>query len=204
MGEKFRTFPFKTIRMEFNFVLSNLPKKKGKARRDDPKACKPGGRKFGMEIIIRTFFFQLYESYEIKFPTKMSSFTVTSETLIRFRSVGSHHFNAAAGTVTGLKQKQNGFLSTQLTIIDSMFRVENRFGRIAPGFVSFSARMQCLFLPKSLFFSLPVFPHENMTFYCFCCQILWPKHALYIISAGWRKIFCLLLFCFCIFHLTTF
>ena len=35
--------------MEFNFVLSNWPKR-GKARRDNRKACKPGGRKFGMEI----------------------------------------------------------------------------------------------------------------------------------------------------------
>ena len=49
VGEKFRTFPFKTVRMEFNFVLSNWPKK-GKARRHDRKACKPGGRKFCMEI----------------------------------------------------------------------------------------------------------------------------------------------------------
>ena len=49
VGEKFRTFPFKTVRMEFNFVLSNLPKGR-KARRDDQKGCKPGERKFGMEI----------------------------------------------------------------------------------------------------------------------------------------------------------
>ena len=27
VGEKFRTFPSKTFRMEFNFVLSNWPKK---------------------------------------------------------------------------------------------------------------------------------------------------------------------------------
>ena len=46
VGEKFRTFLSKTFRMKFNFVLS----KKVKARRDDQKACKPGGRKFGMEI----------------------------------------------------------------------------------------------------------------------------------------------------------
>ena len=40
-------------------------KKKGKARRDDRKACKPGGRKFGMEInFVR---FQIYESYEIPY-----------------------------------------------------------------------------------------------------------------------------------------
>ena len=41
VGEKFRTFPFKTFHMEFNFVLSNRPKKV-KARRDDQNACKPG------------------------------------------------------------------------------------------------------------------------------------------------------------------
>ena len=54
VGEKFRTFPFKTVRMEFNFVLSNWPKK-GKSRRDYWKACMPGWRKFGMEIIFVLF-----------------------------------------------------------------------------------------------------------------------------------------------------
>ena len=49
VGENFRTFPSKTFRMEFNFALWNWPKK-GKSRRDDRKACKPGGRKFGMDI----------------------------------------------------------------------------------------------------------------------------------------------------------
>ena len=73
VSEKFRTFPSNSFRMEFNFVLWNWPKK-GKTRRGDRKACKPGGRKFGMEI--NFIHFQLYESYEIKFPTKISSFTV--------------------------------------------------------------------------------------------------------------------------------
>ena len=51
--------------------------KKGKTRSGDRKACKPGGRKFGMEInFVHLKFFQLYESYEIKFHTKISSFTV--------------------------------------------------------------------------------------------------------------------------------
>ena len=49
VGEKFRTFPSQTFRMEFNFVLSNWPKKV-KTRSGDRKACKLGGRKFGMEI----------------------------------------------------------------------------------------------------------------------------------------------------------
>ena len=49
VGEKFRTFPSKTFRMELNFVLSNWPKT-GKTRKDDRKACKPCGRNFGMEI----------------------------------------------------------------------------------------------------------------------------------------------------------
>ena len=49
VGEKFRTFPSKTLRMELNFVLSNWPKTE-KTRKDDRKACKPCGRNFGMEI----------------------------------------------------------------------------------------------------------------------------------------------------------
>ena len=44
VGEKFRTFPSKTFRMEFNFVLSNWPKKV-KTRSGDRKACKPGAWK---------------------------------------------------------------------------------------------------------------------------------------------------------------
>ena len=38
------------------FVLSEWPKKKVKTRGDDRKACKPGGRKFGMEINFVLFF----------------------------------------------------------------------------------------------------------------------------------------------------
>ena len=49
VGGKFRTFPSKTFRMEFNFVLSECLKEVN-TRRDDGKVCKPGGRKFGMEI----------------------------------------------------------------------------------------------------------------------------------------------------------
>ena len=49
VGEKFRTFPTKTFHIEFNFVLSNWPEKV-KTRSGDWKACKPDGRKFGMEI----------------------------------------------------------------------------------------------------------------------------------------------------------
>ena len=33
-------------------------------------------RKFGMEFKLVLFFFQIHESYEIKFPAKISSFTV--------------------------------------------------------------------------------------------------------------------------------
>ena len=60
-------------RMEFNFVLSEWLKEI-KTRRDARKVCKPGGRKFGMEI--NFVLFLLYKIYEIKFPTKISSFTV--------------------------------------------------------------------------------------------------------------------------------
>ena len=71
VGKKFRTFPSKTFRMEFFCTLKLT--KKVKPRRDDRKGCKPGGRKFGMEI---KYIFQVYESYKIKFPTKIPSFTV--------------------------------------------------------------------------------------------------------------------------------
>ena len=73
VGEKFRTFSSKTYRMELNFVLSNWPKT-GKTRKDDRKACKPCRRNFGWKLI--SYIFELYESYEIKFPSKISSFTV--------------------------------------------------------------------------------------------------------------------------------
>ena len=73
VGEKVRTFPLKTFRTEFNFLLAEW-RKRVKARRDDRKACKPGGRKFGMEF--NSYFFQIHERYEIKFPTEISSFTV--------------------------------------------------------------------------------------------------------------------------------
>ena len=75
VGKKFRTFPSKTVRMELNFVLSEWLKEV--KTRDDPKVCKPGGRKFGMENNFVLFLF--YESYEIKFHTKISSFTVCLE-----------------------------------------------------------------------------------------------------------------------------
>ena len=48
--------------------------KRSKDKKKLSKVCKPGGRKFGMEINFVLFLF--YESYEIKFPTKISSFTV--------------------------------------------------------------------------------------------------------------------------------
>ena len=74
VGENFRTFPSKTFRMGLNFVLSEWLKEV-KTRRDGRKVCKPGGRKFGMELISNFFLF--YESYEIKFRTKISSFSVS-------------------------------------------------------------------------------------------------------------------------------
>ena len=66
--------------MEFIRTLG-MTKKKVKTRGDDRKACKPGGRKFGMEINF-VLFFQIYESYETKFPTKVSSFTVHDKTFL--------------------------------------------------------------------------------------------------------------------------
>ena len=45
--------------------------KEVKRRRDDRKVCKPRGRTFFMEI--NSVLFLLYESYEIKFPMKISS-----------------------------------------------------------------------------------------------------------------------------------
>ena len=55
-GEKFRSFPAKTFRMELNFVLSEWLKEV-KTRRDDWKVCKPGGRNFGREINFVLFFY---------------------------------------------------------------------------------------------------------------------------------------------------
>ena len=54
VGEKIRTFRSKTFRMELNFVLSEWLKEV-KTRRDDWKVCKPGVRKFGMEINVVLF-----------------------------------------------------------------------------------------------------------------------------------------------------
>ena len=54
VGEKFRTFPSQTFRMEFIFALSNRLKQV-KTAKDDRKACKPGGRRFGKEIIFVHF-----------------------------------------------------------------------------------------------------------------------------------------------------
>ena len=79
VGEKFHTFLSKTFRMEFKFIFSVFPKLE-KTIRDYLKDCKPGGRKFGMEINF-VIFFPFYESYEIKFPTKISSFTVLKFTV---------------------------------------------------------------------------------------------------------------------------
>ena len=62
-------FPYKTFRMELNFVLSEWLKKV--KTRDDRKVCKPGGRKFGMEINFVLFLF--YESYEKKEICSISS-----------------------------------------------------------------------------------------------------------------------------------
>ena len=59
-----------------NFILSSTkpfvplerpPKRK--VRRDDRKICEPGEKIFGMQLNL--VLFQLYESYEIKFPAKI-------------------------------------------------------------------------------------------------------------------------------------
>ena len=72
-GEKFRTFPSKTFRMELNFVLSNWLKT-GKQEKTIERPVNRAEEILVWKLI--SYIFELYESYEIKFPTKISSFTV--------------------------------------------------------------------------------------------------------------------------------
>ena len=73
VGEKFRTFPSKTFRMELNFVLSNWPKP-GKLEKTIERPVNHAEEILVWKLV--SYIFELYESYEIKFPTKISSFTV--------------------------------------------------------------------------------------------------------------------------------
>ena len=73
VGEKFRTFPSKTFRMELNFVLSNWPKPE-KLEKTIEKPVNHAEEILVWKLI--SYIFELNESYEIKFPTKISSFTV--------------------------------------------------------------------------------------------------------------------------------
>ena len=73
VGEKFRTFPSKTFRMELNFVLSNWPKTE-KVKKTIERPANHAEEIFVWKLI--SYIFGLYESYEIKCPTKISSFTV--------------------------------------------------------------------------------------------------------------------------------
>ena len=84
VGEKFRTFLYKTFCTEFNFMLSGRP---------DPLAQSPSrGRspqstKENLVWNLVSCFFHLYESYEIKFPTKISSFTVCWKSMLSFTDI---------------------------------------------------------------------------------------------------------------------
>ena len=93
---KISYFPVQTFRMELNFVLSNWPKT-GKTRKDDQKAYKPCGKFLAWKLI--SYIFELYESYEIKFPTKISSFTEFSTVRIGYRVTG---YNDLPGITIGL------------------------------------------------------------------------------------------------------
>ena len=73
VGEKFRTFPSKTFCMELNFVLSNWPKT-GKQEKKIERPVNHAEEILVWKII--SYIFELYESYEIKFPMKISFFTV--------------------------------------------------------------------------------------------------------------------------------
>ena len=55
--------------MEFN---SQIDQKKGKARRDNQKACNQVEENLEWKSLF-SYFFQIYESYEIKFPTDIFS-----------------------------------------------------------------------------------------------------------------------------------
>ena len=73
VGEKCRTFPSNTFHMEFNFVLSSWPKNVKREETIERPANKEEGNLVWKLI---SYIFQLYESHEIKFHTKISSFTV--------------------------------------------------------------------------------------------------------------------------------
>ena len=73
VGEKFRTFPSKTFRMEFNFVLSEWLKE---IKQEETIERSASQVEENLVWTLVSYFFLFYESYEIKFSTKISSFTV--------------------------------------------------------------------------------------------------------------------------------
>ena len=73
MGEKFRTFPYKTFRTKFNFVLSGSG---GPARAWAFTRALPLKMEEYLVWNLISYFFQSHESYEIKFLTKISCLTV--------------------------------------------------------------------------------------------------------------------------------
>ena len=87
VGEKFRTFPSKTFRMELNFVLSNWPKT-GKLEKTIERPVNHAEEISVWKLI--SYIFEFYGSYEIKFPTKISSFTVLRNSLIQGSHTPSH------------------------------------------------------------------------------------------------------------------
>ena len=74
LRKKVCVFPSQTYHTEFIFVLSN---RQEETAGGDRKACKPGGRKFGVESNFVNF--SIIRNYEIKFPMNISSFRVTTE-----------------------------------------------------------------------------------------------------------------------------
>ena len=87
LKRKISTFPSKTFRMELNFVLSNWPKKWKKPEKTIERPANHAEEILVWKLI--SYIFELYESYENKFPTKISSFTVyTSLRMVRWSVSG--------------------------------------------------------------------------------------------------------------------
>ena len=71
---KVRTFPYKTFRMEINFILSGWPRKVKKKKRWSNGCAQARWKKIWYAKLI-PYFLQRYKTYEVKFPTNFSSLT---------------------------------------------------------------------------------------------------------------------------------
>ena len=147
--------------MKLNFVLSEWLKEV-KTRRDHRKVCKPGGRKLVWKLI--SYFFLFYESYEIKFCTKISSFTVVLTLLANFQDKTFRH-------AVFLKSPTFRFLTEFFWML--ALQDQASFNTSRPGMLSFTNRAPLVWnsLPASIkqaqtmnFFKSEYFKH---LFQCF-------------------------------------